>query len=96
VKLLTPAVVNSADPAYLHRFSWVPDAEIGNLDKGWNYLEGWYAPYYDKLKAVHYTLGGPWFENKQECDFAEEWLTEYAHMNVKNIEELELPRQLVY
>jgi hypothetical protein len=96
VKLLTPAVVNSADPAYLHRFSWVPDAEIGNLDKGWNYLEGWYAPYYDKLKAVHYTLGGPWFDNKQDCDFAEEWLTEYAHMNVENIEELELPRQLVY
>ncbi len=76
VRALTPDVVNTADPAYLHRFSWLNDSEIGELDKGWNYLEGWYAPDYDKLKAVHYTLGGPWFENKMECDFADLWLIE--------------------
>jgi hypothetical protein len=77
VRALTPAVVNAAEPAFLHRFSWLNDSEIGELDKGWNYLEGWYAPQYDKLKAVHYTLGGPWFENKKECDFASLWLKEY-------------------
>ena len=73
VHALTQNLVNTALPSYLHRFSWLDDAEIGELDKGWNYLEGWYPPAYEKLNAIHYTLGGPWFENKQDCDFATEW-----------------------
>ena len=76
VRALTPDVVNTAEPSYLHRFSWLNDSEIGELDKGWNYLEGWYAPQYDRVKAVHYTLGGPWFDHKMDCDFADLWLTE--------------------
>ena len=96
VRLLTPAVVNSADPGYLHRFGWLADSQIGRIDKGWNYLEGWYPAQYDNLKAVHYTLGGPWFEDKQECDFAEEWLTEFSQMNVQNIESIDVLKQLVY
>lgn len=96
VRLLTPAVVNSADPAYLHRFGWLADSQIGRIDKGWNYLEGWYASDYENLKAVHYTLGGPWFEDKQDCDFAEEWLTEFSQMNVQNIESIDVLKQLVY
>ena len=96
VRLLTPAVVNSADPAYLHRFGWLTDSQIGQIDKGWNYLEGWYPAQYDNIKAVHYTLGGPWFEDKQECDFAEEWLTEFSQMNVQNIESIDVLKQLVY
>ena len=78
VQALTKEVVNTALPSYLHRFSWLNDDEIGELDKGWNYLEGWYPPAYDKLNAIHYTLGGPWFENKQDCDFASEWNQELA------------------
>ena len=96
VRLLTPAVVNSADPAYLHRFGWLADSQIGRIDKGWNYLEGWYPSHYENLKAVHYTLGGPWFEDKQECDFAEEWLTEFSQMNVQNIGSIDVLKQLVY
>ncbi len=96
VRLLTPAVVNSADPGYLHRFGWLADSQIGRIDKGWNYLEGWYPSQYENLKAVHYTLGGPWFEDKQECDFAEEWLTEFSQMNVQNIESIDVLKQLVY
>ena len=80
VLALTPDVVNVAEPAYLHRLQWLNDSEIGELDKGWNYLEGWYAPQYDKLRAVHYTLGGPWFETKLQCDFAKAWLEEEASM----------------
>ena len=76
VRALQPSVVNSAEPSYLHRFQWLNDKEIGELDKGWNYLEGWYPAQYDKLNAVHYTLGGPWFENKVGCDFADLWLNE--------------------
>jgi hypothetical protein len=76
VQALTPIIVNQATPSFLHRFEWLKDSDIGALDKGWNYLEGWYPPEYDYLKAIHYTLGGPWFHNKRSCDFADLWLTE--------------------
>lgn len=85
VRALTPAIVNLAEPAFLHRFQWLTDEEIGELDKGWNYLEGWYAPEYERLKAVHYTLGGPWFENKLDCDFAELWLDELADLRQQSL-----------
>jgi hypothetical protein len=84
VRRLTLDVVNNATPAYLHRLEWVDDADIGGLDIGWNYLEGWYPPGYNKLKAIHYTLGGPWFENKKDCDFAQFWLDEKEAMNREN------------
>jgi hypothetical protein len=80
VRALTPDVVNTREPGYLHRFMWLSDSMIGSLDKGWNYLEGWYPPAYDNLKAIHYTRGGPWFDHMQDCDFAEEWLAERQQM----------------
>ena len=73
VRALGRDLVNSAHPSFLHRFLWLGDEEIGSLDKGWNYLEGWYAPTYEKLRAVHYTRGGPWFEHMRNCGFADEW-----------------------
>jgi len=80
VRALTPDVVNSAEPSYLHRLQWLNDHEIGELDKGWNYLEGWYEPDYKNLKAIHYTLGGPWFEDKADCNFSRHWIDERDSM----------------
>ena len=80
---LTPALVNSAEPSFLHRFSWLDDNEIGEIDKGWNYLEGVYPARYNNLKAVHYTSGGPWFDHKQDCDFADLWLSEKEQYQAK-------------
>jgi hypothetical protein len=77
VRALTPATVNTADPAFLQQFKWLNNGDIGELDKGWNYLEGWYAPHYGQLRAIHYTLGGPWFNHRKNCDFANLWLSEY-------------------
>ena len=85
VRALTPAVVNQAEPAFLHRFQWLDGSAIGELDKGWNYLEGWYAPRYEHLKAIHYTLGGPWFEHKRDCDFADLWLAEAAELKLSQL-----------
>jgi hypothetical protein len=82
VQALTPKVANEAEPAFLHRFQWLKDSEIGSLHIGWNYLEGWYPPAYDNLKAIHYTLGGPWFEHKRDCDFAELWLAEETRLQL--------------
>lgn len=77
VKALTPAIVNTAPPAYLHRFEWIKDqSAIGALNLGWNFLEGEY-PKPDKTpRVIHYTNGGPWFDEWQDCDFADLWLRE--------------------
>ena len=76
VRALGRDLVNSAHPSFLHRFLWLGDEEIGSLDKGWNYLEGWYTPQYEKLRAVHYTRGGPWFEKLVDCAFHDLWIRE--------------------
>ena len=59
---LNMKLVNDPDisGAYLHRFSWLADEEIGEFSHEWNYLTDWYVD--GKPKALHYTEGGPWFE----------------------------------
>jgi lipopolysaccharide biosynthesis glycosyltransferase len=77
VRALTPAVVNTASPAYLHRFEWVRDeSSIGALDLDWNFLVGEYAKPEFTPRVLHYTVGGPWFDAWQNCDYAELWLRE--------------------
>jgi lipopolysaccharide biosynthesis glycosyltransferase len=64
---------NTESGAFLHRFQWLPDDAIGSLPLEWNWLEGEYDKP-DKMPAVvHYTNGGPWFENYQNVDYADEW-----------------------
>ncbi len=76
VKALTPAVVNSAEPAFLHRFSWADDAAIGSLQLGWNFLVGEYPKPPLLPSAIHYTNGGPWFEDHMNADYGGLWLEE--------------------
>lgn len=80
-KKLTQDLVNDPEinGAYLHRFSWLKDEEVGSLDHTWNYLVG----VYDNInvpKLVHYTEGGPWFENYRDCEFNELWKVELQAM----------------
>ena len=77
VKALTPAVVNSQSPAWLHRFQWISDDSlIGALPLEWNFLEGEYPRPEKVPNAIHYTNGGPWFENWQHVDYGDLWLAE--------------------
>ena len=77
VKALTPSVVNTATAAYLHRFEWVrDDSAIGALETDWNFLEGEYPQSGKTPRVIHYTNGGPWFEQWQNCGFADLWLSE--------------------
>jgi lipopolysaccharide biosynthesis glycosyltransferase len=77
VQALTPAVINSAEPAYLHRFNWVRDSQaIGALDLDWNFLVGEYPKPQQTPRVLHYTVGGPWFDAWQDCDYADLWLRE--------------------
>lgn len=82
VRRLTPDVVNTETGAYLHRMQWAADEEIGSLPVTWNWLEGWNEkPPTGSPNAVHYTRGGPWFENWQNVDYGDEWRAERDAMN---------------
>ena len=80
-KVVTTDLVNDEKTTgkYLHRFSWLKDEEIGELDHTWNYLVGVYNDI-DKPNLIHYTEGGPWFENYRDCEFHGEWKTELYNM----------------
>jgi len=76
-KRLNIDLVNSETGSFLHQFKWLKDSEIGSLDERWNWLEGWTSKHNNKKPfAVHYTRGGPWFEEWQDVEFANEWIEE--------------------
>jgi lipopolysaccharide biosynthesis glycosyltransferase len=79
---LTPEFVQNSTGAYLHRFSWLDDARIGELPKEWNWLPDEYDANKD-AKLLHYTLGTPCFHEFADTPQSEEWhreriLTEYC------------------
>ena len=79
VRALTPNVVNSQSGLYLHRFNWLSDDLIGALPVTWNYLEGWHtAQDCDDPVAVHFTRGGPWFEEYHTVQYADEWFRVFS------------------
>jgi hypothetical protein len=81
VRKLTPEVVNRESGAFLHRMQWVADKDIGELPVEWNWLEGWNEkPAQGYPKAVHFTRGGPWFEQWTNVDYGDLWLAERAEM----------------
>jgi hypothetical protein len=81
VRALTADVVNRETGAYLHQMKWVADEDIGELPTAWNWLEGWNSPAtHGDPKAVHFTRGGPWFEQWREVDYADRWLAEREAM----------------
>ena len=69
---LTPKYVNSAHPMDLHRFNWTKDELIGELSTDWNHLVGEYKENPD-AKIVHWTLGGPYFNETRDTEFSDEW-----------------------
>lgn len=82
-KRLTQDLVNNPEinGAYLHRFSWLKDNAVGELSCEWNWLVGHYKEPEDGTpKLIHYTEGGPWFENYRNCEYAEDWKQELYDM----------------
>ncbi len=79
---LTPDYVNTATGLELHRFQWLgDDGQIGEIPHRWNHLVG-----YDEtvpvaeISNLHYTIGGPYFDDYRDTDYAEEWFAEKAAM----------------
>lgn len=78
-RALTPDYVNGASPADLHRFAWLADNAIHELPLEWNWLVTEY-PRNPAAKIVHFTLGGPYFPEYRDADYADEWFAEFESM----------------
>jgi lipopolysaccharide biosynthesis glycosyltransferase len=78
---LTPEAVNSQPGLWLHRFKWTTDDKIGEIPKKWNVLVGetnQCAP--EEARMIHFTNGGPWLKEYENCEFADEWRSERDEM----------------
>lgn len=70
---LTPDFVNTATGLQLHQFKWLDsDAEIGELPAKWNWLVNEYD-HDPAARNVHFTDGGPYFDEYRNDDYADEW-----------------------
>ena len=78
---LTPEYVNTASGLELHQFKWLEgDHLIGEIPKRWNHLVGYDAPDAG-AGLVHFTIGGPYFAEYADCEFAREWFAEKDAMS---------------
>ena len=80
---LTPEMINDENNSgqFFHRFQWLADELIGELSYQYNWLVNWYhEPQDGHAKAIHYTEGGPWFENYRHCEYGYQWAVEHAAM----------------
>jgi len=72
---LTPDYVNTASGLELHRFHWLEDEElIGEIPHRWNHLVD-YDPELpqSEISNLHYTTGGPYFDDFADCGYADLW-----------------------
>jgi hypothetical protein len=73
---LTPDYVNRASGLELHQFKWLgDDGLIGELPHCWNHLVGYDVPR-PGMSLVHYTLGGPYFDEYRDCEYSKEWFAD--------------------
>lgn len=95
-RTLTPSYINTAPGLDLHQFKWitancgytsaeqeVEEAErnsmIGEISADWNHLVGYNPPNPD-AKNIHWTIGGPWFDDYKGCEHEQTWWDEYHRM----------------
>lgn len=70
---LTADFVNTATKMDLHQFAWLSsDNHIGALPESWNHLVG-IKQFDPEAKVVHWTIGGPYFDEYCLADYADEW-----------------------
>jgi len=80
-KTLTPDYVKRAHGLELHQFKWLDPSQIGTLDPSWNHLVGEY-PRSDEAQILHYTLGGPYFDDYKDSDHAEDWFDYFSRASL--------------
>jgi hypothetical protein len=81
-RALTLDYVNRATGLELHQFKWLGnDNMIGQLPGRWNHLVD-YDPMLptSEVSFLHFTEGGPYFEDYRSCGYAAEWFHEREKM----------------
>lgn len=79
---LTPEYVNTASGLQLHQFHWLDSEDlIGEIPPRWNHLVD-YDPEVpvEQLSNLHYTEGGPYFDDYVNCGYADIWRAERERM----------------
>ena len=78
---LTPDYVNKASGLELHQYKWLESEDlIGDIPLEWNWLVGEYE-HKEDVKNVHFTEGGPWFDDYKNCDYSKDWFANYKESN---------------
>lgn len=76
---LVPEFLNNHRPGLdFHQLRWLDDEDIGALPLEWNCLDDYYI--LENPKAIHYTDGGPWFDDYENTTYSQLWLDEEAMM----------------
>lgn len=70
-RILEPESVKNQTGAYLHRFAWLQDEQIGDLPYQWNHLVS-ELPECD-AKNYHFTVGLPAFAGYENQEAADRW-----------------------
>jgi lipopolysaccharide biosynthesis glycosyltransferase len=80
-KALDTGYVNNATGLSLHRFKWTDENKIGSLPPTWNYLVGEPIEKLAEPDIVHFTRGGPYFKEYENCEYADEWWKYWKESN---------------
>ena len=82
---LTPEVVATQTGMFLHQFRWLTNhhRDIGNIPLAWNFLVGEQHTLKNDMapSLIHYTLGGPYFNDHKDVDYADVWFQYHKEMN---------------
>lgn len=65
----TREAVETQSGAWLHRFQTIPNEYIGDIPQQWNVLD----EVRPDTKLIHYTHGGPWFEECKDHPYGAIW-----------------------
>jgi hypothetical protein len=76
-RILTVDVVNTLPGRDLHRFCWLDDDYIGELDPQWNWLVR-QSPPCSMPQVVHFTEGTPDMPGYEDDPYADQWRQELA------------------
>ena len=79
-KILSPKFIQNQTGSFLHRFNWLNDDEIGNIDKKWNWLAMEYEEEKD-INLIHYTIGTPCFKEYRNEAFSSYWKKSFSNSN---------------
>ena len=78
-KILNPEFIQKQSGAFLHRFSWIKDKEIGQIEKEWNWLAMEYEEKKD-INLIHYTIGTPCFKEYHDKSLSSYWKKSFLNM----------------